>query len=101
MVAQVSTRQVVHDKVEVLSVLEGVIHVDDERVLELLQNLPLVHDRLDAALGDYPGLAHLLHGKVLLDFLELDAPHLSEAALPNAKVVHEVRLRNSYRKKKR
>ena len=31
-VAQVATGEVVHDEVEILSILEGVVHVDDERI---------------------------------------------------------------------
>ena len=56
MVAQVSARQVVHHKVEVLSVLKRVIHVNNEEILELCENLAFVDHGLDAALRDDPGL---------------------------------------------
>ena len=35
MVAEISSDQEIHDEVEVLSVLEGVGHVDDERMFQL------------------------------------------------------------------
>ena len=93
-VSQIASREIVHDQVEVLPILKGVVHVDDEWVLELGQDLTLVDDGLDASLGDDPSLAHLLHGEVLLGFLPLDSPNLSKATLSDAKVVHKVRLRD-------
>ena len=44
MVAEVSTREVVHDEVKVFSVLESIVHVDDEHVLELGQDLAFIND---------------------------------------------------------
>lgn len=43
-VAQVSSVQDVHHQVQVLSVLESVVHVDYERVVQLRENLAFVHD---------------------------------------------------------
>ena len=56
MVGQVSARQVVHHKVEVLSVLKRVIHVNNEEILELCKNLAFVDHGLDTALCNDPGL---------------------------------------------
>ena len=94
-VTQVATREVVHDEVKIFSILEGVVHVDDERILQLGQDLALVDDRLDTALGDDSCLAHLLHGKVLLGLFALYTPHLAKAALADAEVVHKVCFRDS------
>jgi hypothetical protein len=52
MVAQIPTREHVHHEIEILPILEGIVHIDDERVVELGENLPLVHDRLNTALCD-------------------------------------------------
>lgn len=100
-VAQVSARQVVHDEVEVLAVLERVVHVHDERVFQLRQDLPLVYHRLDTALGDDTCLAHLFHGEVLFGLFALDSPDLAEAALADAEVIDKVGLGDRYKKEKR
>jgi hypothetical protein len=44
MVTQVTSAQVVHHQVEVLSVLKGVVHVHEEHVLQLRKDLALVDD---------------------------------------------------------
>ena len=95
MVAQVSARQVVHHKVEVLSVLKRVIHVNNEEILELCENLAFIDYGLDAALRDDPSLRHLFHSIVLLRFLPLHPPHLAEASLSNAEMIDEVSLGHS------
>lgn len=41
-VSQVATSEVVHDEVEVLMVLEGAFHVDEEGVAELAEDPALV-----------------------------------------------------------
>ena len=56
MVTEVATRQIVHHKVQVLSVLERIIHVNDEDILKLGEDLALVDDGLDTALRDDSGL---------------------------------------------
>jgi len=94
-VAQVASRQVVHDQVQVFSVLERVVHVDDEQVLQLRENLALIYDRLDTALGDNACLGHLFHRVKLLCLFALDSPHFAESTLSDAKVVNKVSLRNS------
>lgn len=94
-VTQVTTREVIHDKVKVLTILEGVVHVDDEWILQLSQDLALVDDRLDTAFGYDSCLAHLLHGKVLLGLFALHTPYLAKAALADAEVVNKVCFRDS------
>ena len=96
MVAEIAARQVVHDQVEVLSVLEGVIHVHYKRVLQLCQNLSLVDYRLDTALCYDSSLAHFFHGEVLLSFFSFDSPYFAKATLADTKVVHKVSLRYRY-----
>jgi hypothetical protein len=49
-VPQITPVQKVHDQVQVLSILEGIVHVDNERIVKLRQDLALIHDRLDATL---------------------------------------------------
>ena len=89
-VTEITARQIVHNQIEVLSVLERIVHVDDEQILKLGEDLPLVNDRLDTALGDDPRLGHLLHSVVLLGFLTLDSPYLAETSFTDAEMVDEV-----------
>lgn len=99
-VPQVAAREVVHHQVEVLTILECIVHVDNEQVLELGKDLSLVDDWLDGPLGNNARLGHLLHGVVLLRFLALHAPHLSEATLADAEVIHKVCLWDSCTQKR-
>ena len=46
-IPEVSAVEEVHNKIEVLSILEGIVHVDYEWVVKLRENLALVHDRFD------------------------------------------------------
>ena len=62
MVAEIATREEVHDEVQILLVLEGVAHIDQEGVFELREELALVHDGVDTSFLDDPGFGHLLHG---------------------------------------
>ena len=89
MVAEVASTQVVHDQVQVLAVLERVVHVDDEDVVQLNQNLPLVDYAAHASLGHDPRLAHLFHSVHLLPFLTEHAPDFAEATLSDTVIVYE------------
>jgi hypothetical protein len=60
-ITQIAARQIVHHKVEVLSVLESIVHVDYEDVVQLDQNLAFVDHRAHASFCDNPSLAHLFH----------------------------------------
>lgn len=62
-VSQVSAGEKIHNQVEVVSILEAIVHVDEERVFELRQQVPFVHDGIDAALGYYLCLGHFFHGE--------------------------------------
>lgn len=96
MVAEVSTIEDVHYKVQVLSILEGIVHVDNERVMELGKDLSFVHYWLYAALRYDPRLRHLLHCILLLCFLSVNLPHLSETSFANAILIVEIVLSKSY-----
>lgn len=97
-ISQVSSIQNIHHEVQVLSVLESIVHIDYEGIVQLSENLSLVHDWLDASLCNNPCLRHLLHSVLLFSLLSLYLPDLSKASLSNAVVVVEVILRQSYTK---
>ncbi len=49
-ISQVATIEQVHHEIEVLSVLEGVVHIHQEWTVELRENLALVHNTLHTPL---------------------------------------------------
>lgn len=76
--------------------MEGIVHVNDERIVELRENLSLVHYRLNTTLGDYTRFRHLFHGIGLLGLLTLNLPHLAKATFADAKLVIEVGFGEGY-----
>ena len=97
MVTKVATIQEVHDQVEVLPILKGVVHVHDERVVDLSEDLALVHHRFYASLRNNSSFTHLFHGVLLLRLLPLHLPDLAEATLSNAVEVSKIGLGQRYR----
>jgi hypothetical protein len=91
-VPQISSIEQVHHQVQILSILEGIVHVHDEGVVQLRQNLPFIHDRLYTSLRYNSGFGHLLHGVLLLGLLAFNLPNLAEATLADAVQVCEVAL---------
>lgn len=92
MVPEIASVEEVHYEVEVLPVLERIVHVHQEYAIKLRQYLPFIHDRFDTPLGQNPGLVHLLHSEVLLALLLDDLPDLAEPSLADADPVLERRL---------
>ena len=80
MVSQVTSSHQVNDKVQVLPIVECIVHVDEERVVELAQELFFIDYRVNTPLGDDSCLKHLLHCKELLCFLLLYFPDLAKAS---------------------
>ena len=64
------------------------------------QDLPLIHHRFQASLGEDARLRHFLHGIGLLRFLPLDLPHLAETAFADAINVIEVAFSERYNVKR-
>ena len=91
-ITEIASRQHVHHKVQVVSILKCVVHVHDEWVVKLGEDLSLVHHRFDAPLRDDACLGHFLHRVCLLGLLSLDLPDLPKAALPDRIVILEIRL---------
>lgn len=79
MVAQIPAAKVVHDEVEILMVLEGAFHVDEEGVTELAEDPALVEDAVDVVLLDHALLGDFFHGPVLEGFLVAHLPHPPES----------------------
>jgi hypothetical protein len=95
-IAKVTTREQVHDKVQIFSVLESVVHVHYKRIVQLCEDLSLIHHRFYAALSDDTCLRHFLHSVGLLGLLAFYFPYLAEAALTDAVQIVEVSLSESY-----
>jgi hypothetical protein len=77
---EISAWQEVHDEIEVLFVLEGVLKVDNPRVLGLHENFALGFDVGHLVLVDHLGLFHLFHGNYLTSLLVAADAHLAEGA---------------------
>jgi len=93
MESQVTSKQQVHDKVQILWVLECVMGVDYEFGVDHRQKLELIHDWLYTLLVHDSRLEHFFHGK-LGDFLSLepgtaDSPDLAESSSANGVLVLE------------
>lgn len=56
MVAEVSSPQDIENKIEILTVLEGKVHVDEIGVAEMFKQVFLVHNGVDAPLRDDPSV---------------------------------------------
>lgn len=90
MVTKITTRQKVHHQVQIISVLKGIVHVNDEGVVELGEDLAFIHNRLDTAFCEYACLGHLLHRVKLFALFLLNLPHFSKTTFTNAVLVREV-----------
>ena len=89
-ITEVASGQHVHYQIQVVSILERVVHIDDEGVVQLCEDLPLVHHRFDAPLRDDACFRHFLHRICLLRLLTLYLPDLPEAALSDTVLVVEI-----------
>ena len=61
-------------------VIEGIVHVDNEVMMESGENLTFIEDGFGAALGNDPCLGHLLKRKELLSVLLFHLPNLPKAS---------------------
>lgn len=53
MISEIPTSEIVHDEVEVLLVLKGAAHVDEEGMVQLAEDPALVEDGFDVVLLDH------------------------------------------------
>ncbi len=83
-VPEVTSWQEVHHQVQIFTILESIVHVDDEWIVELSQDLSLIHHWFDASFRYDTSLRHLFHGIWLLSLLPFDLPYFSESSLADA-----------------
>ena len=83
-IAQVTSVEHIHYQVQILSVLEGVVHINNEWVVQLSQDLPLVHYWLNGTLCYYTSLRHFFHRILLLGLLSLYFPYFAKSTFTNA-----------------
>lgn len=93
-VPQVSSCLQVHHQVEVLSVLESCLHVDDEGKTYLRKYFPFVEDRVNASFVENSGFGHFLHSEKLLVFFALYLPNLSKSSFSNSVLVEKISFLN-------
>lgn len=81
MKTEVTAGEEVDYQVQVFAVLERVPHVDEKRVVQVLQEVLLIQDGIDAAFLNDFRLGHLLQSIQLLVALHLAPPHSAKASL--------------------
>lgn len=97
-IPQVSTVENVHHQVQVLSVLESIVHVYYEGVVQLRENLAFIDNGLNASLSYDSCFRHLLHRVLLLGLLSFDFPDFAETALTDTIQVDEVAFSERFNK---
>ena len=101
MVSQISTIQEVHDKIKIFSVLEGIVHVDQEWTVKLCENWSFIHYTFYASFCQYPGLAHFFHCIFHLEFFTIDLPNFTETTFSNTKAILKTGFAYGYIERKR
>ena len=96
MVSEISTGQIVHDQVQILSILERIVHIDKKRIVQPGQDVSLIHDRFDATFGYDTCFAHLFQSEEHSLFFAFNAPYSAKTAFSNAEMIHKVCLADSY-----
>ena len=80
---QIPALQELHDKIQVLLILEGALELNDPIVLGESQDISLSPHMRHLVLVDHLGLFHLLNGDNLLGLLVSADAHLSEGTTPD------------------
>lgn len=83
MVPQIPTHQQIHNQVQFLPILKSIGHINQEGMLQLRQQFPLIQHRMYTLLGNNLGLIHFLHRVQLASSLHDDTPHFAEPSLPD------------------
>lgn len=81
--SKVSSRQQIHDEIEVISVVEGATHVSYEGRRQSLKYFALVEDIVNTFFHNDQGLAHFLHCVKLLGTNQLYLPNFAISPLAN------------------
>ena len=79
-ISQVASCQQVHHQVQSFSILESIIHIDNERMLQPTQQFSFIHHRMDTFFTNDFCFEHLFHRIKFFGFLELNTPHFSESS---------------------
>lgn len=80
MIPQIPTAEILHQKIEVIPVLECRLHVDDEGTLYALEDELLVSHQGNTLLLDDFCLRYFFHGQRLASFLVLHLPDVPETS---------------------
>ena len=96
-VSQIATIEKIHDQIKILSILECVVHIDEEWTIELSEDLSFVHYTLYASFRQYSGFTHFLHGIFMLELFAIDLPYFSETTFSITKTILKTGLAYCYR----
>ena len=72
MKSEVSTQKQIHHKVKILSILKGIVSIDNEFRVQYWQELKFIHDWLNTLFMHDPGFQHFFH-RELLNFFTFDS----------------------------
>jgi hypothetical protein len=89
MVTEISSTEQIHDEIQVLSVLESIVHIHQERTVKLCKDRTFVQDRFHRSFSEYASFTHFLHCECPLKLLIIHLPHLSKASFSHTNVVRE------------
>ena len=81
MFLQFATLYVIHHEVDSVGLLKDVVHSDDERVVNLVQNDFLTLNVIDCVVFENDILPYALHGIVHVSLLAVDKVDFSKSAL--------------------
>lgn len=85
-ISEVTTVEVVHQQIQIISILKGALHVYNEIAVtlqHLRQNLTFVDDRLNAFLGYHSGFVNDFEGINFFSLFISDFPDTPKAAFAN------------------
>ena len=96
MVSQIASFHQVKHQIKGVSVLKGVVHVNQKGRIQLGQQNPFVYNALNRLFCDYSKInsklhwfKHLLHGIIVPCFYVLDSPNFSEPTFSDDVIVAE------------
>ena len=91
MIAQVSSKEQVHNQIQIHFVLKCIVHIDYEITVDHREQLEFVHYARNAFFGNNSRFCHLFHGILFaLFFLGFNAPNFTKASSTNGVDLAEV-----------
>ena len=78
MVSEITSAHHVNNKIEILSIIKSIVHIDQHWMIKLTQKLLLIDDGMDTSLGHHARFQHFLHCIDSLCFLLFNLPNFAK-----------------------